>query len=203
MPRVSLARATEELGASDRVMRRLIEEHGACRLPRRTPGEPFGALVRMIVYQQLAGSAAAAIHGRVVDLVGEPVRPETVLRIAEKKLKNCGLSRAKLSSILDLADRCDDGRVRLDRLRRLDDDRVIEELSQVRGIGEWTAQMFLMFELRRRDVWPVLDLGVRKGFQVAYRKRSLPTPRELVPLGDRFRPYRSLAAWYLWRAADA
>ena len=156
----------------------------------------------MICYQQLAGRAAAAIHGRFEALFDGKPTPEAVLAMPLEQLRGAGLSNAKATSIVDLAEKVDAGDVALDRVARLPDEEVVRELVLVRGIGEWTAHMFLMFQLGRLDVWPTLDFGVRNGFARLYRLDEMPTPKQLGPEGDRFRPYRSLVAWYCWRAVD-
>jgi 3-methyladenine DNA glycosylase/8-oxoguanine DNA glycosylase len=197
--------AVGALAALDPVMEALIAEHGVARLrtTRRPPtGSRFEELAESICYQQLHGKAAATIWGRVVALVDGPFVPEAVLAVDTAALRGAGLSNAKMLSILDLAAKVADGTVRLDRLGRLADEAVIEELVVVRGIGRWTAEMFLIFSLGRLDVWPVGDLGVRAGYAKAYGLASMPSPRELDALGERFRPYRSLAAWYCWRAVE-
>jgi DNA-3-methyladenine glycosylase II len=170
----------------------------------RPPAEThFEALVRAIVYQQLAGAAAAAIHGRLIAALGSEVTPERVLAQPAEALRAAGLSANKTASLQDLASKVLDGTVVLDPagLRAESDDELVARLSTVRGIGKWTAEMFLMFQLRRLDVWPTGDLGVRKGFGLAW---GIPTPtaKQLEPLGDPFRPYRSVVAWYCWRAAE-
>jgi 3-methyladenine DNA glycosylase/8-oxoguanine DNA glycosylase len=156
----------------------------------------------MVCYQQLAGPAARTIHGRFEAIFDGPPTPERVLATPADALRGAGLSAAKAASIRDLAVRVDAGEVRLASIGRRGDDDVVGELTHVRGIGRWTAEMFLMFQLRRIDVWPVDDLGVRKGFARLYGLDELPAPRDLAGLGDGFRPYRSVAAWYCWRAAD-
>ena len=201
MARVSFPAASAELARRDRVMRRLVKQHGPCRIPRSTD-DHFYALAESIVYQQLAGAAAAAIFGRFRALYDGAMTPEAVLRTREKTLRGVGLSPNKLTSIRDLASKVLDGTLPLDRISRLPDEQLIERLVAVRGIGRWTAEMFLIFQLRRGDVWPVDDYGVRKGYARAYGLRELPKPKELMALGDVFRPYRTAAAWYCWRAVD-
>ncbi len=154
------------------------------------------------MFQQLAGRAAAAIHGRFLEALGGPLSPEAVLAAPEAALRGAGLSAAKLASLRDLARRVTAGEVPLDGLERLDDEEIILRLSAVRGIGRWTAEMFLIFQLRRPDVWPVDDLGVRRGYAAVHRLAAWPKPRELMRLGEAYRPYRSTAAWYCWRTAD-
>jgi DNA-3-methyladenine glycosylase II len=208
--------ASAILADRDPVIRGLVAQAGTAKVPppRLTH---FEALVRAVVYQQLAGAAAAAIHGRLVAALGEVV-PERVLALPEQTLpeqtlpeqtlpeqtlRSVGLSAAKAASIRDLAVKVLDGTVVLDpaSLRAESDAEVVARLSTVRGIGKWTAEMFLMFQLRRLDVWPTGDLAVRKGFGLAW---GIPTPtaKELDPMGDPYRPYRSVLAWYCWRAAE-
>lgn len=171
--------------------------------PRAPASDSFNALARAIVYQQLAGRAAAAIHGRFIALFdGAEPTPAAVLRLAVADLRAVGLSGAKTAAILDLATKCTDGTVPLDELDVLTDDDIVARLSVVRGIGRWTAEMFLLFQLGRPDVWPVDDFGVRKGWAAIHASATMPTPRELATLGDILRPHRSVAAWYCWRAVD-
>ena len=198
----SWSAAAEELASRDEVMRRLYEASGPPRLRARR-SSAFEALARAIVFQQLSGAAASTIWGRVEALLGSPVTPESVLAAPVDSLRAAGLSGAKTASIIDLSEKVASGAVPLDRrLSRLGDDDLVARLVVVRGIGRWTAEMFLMFQLRRLDVWPVDDLGVRKGYGLAYRLESMPTSKDLVALGDAFRPYRSVAAWYCWRATE-
>ena len=178
-----------------------MERRGRFRLARPTI-DHFGALAESILYQQLAGAAAAAIHRRFVALFDGQLTPEAVLALPDGQLRSVGLSGSKATSIRDLAQKVADGTVPLERIEKLTDDEIVERLSVVRGIGRWTAEMFLIFQLRRLDVWPVDDYGVRKGYALAYEMPELPKPKELDLLGKRFRPYRSVAAWYCWRAVD-
>jgi DNA-3-methyladenine glycosylase II len=190
------------LAERDPVMRRLVAEAGPPRV--RPPADThFETLVRAIVYQQLAGAAAAAIHGRLIAAMGGEVSPERLLALPAEALRSAGLSARKAASLRDLAGKVLDGTVVLDPagLKAESDAEVIERLSAVQGIGKWTAEMFLMFQLRRLDVWPTGDLGVRKGFGLAWGIPT-PTPKQLEPLGEPFRPYRSVVAWYCWRAAE-
>ena len=156
----------------------------------------------MICYQQLAGAAARAIHARFEALFTGPPTAAAVLALPDDALRSAGLSAAKASSIRDLAARVEAGDVRLARIGRCADEVVVGQLTTVRGIGRWTAEMFLMFQLGRLDVWPVDDLGVRKGYARIAGLANAPSAKELGPLGERFRPYRSVAAWYCWRAVD-
>jgi DNA-3-methyladenine glycosylase II len=198
----SFGAAARILAGRDPVIARLYAEAGPPRLPR--PAEThFGTLVRVIVYQQLAGRAAAAIHGRLIAALGGDVAAGPLLALSDEQLRAAGLSRNKIASLRDLAAKVLDGTVVLSPrgLSRENDDQIIARLSAVRGIGPWTAEMFLLFQLRRLDVWPVGDLGVRRGYGLAWQIPE-PTARELQPLGEPFRPYRSVAAWYCWRAAE-
>ncbi|MDX1657802.1 MAG: DNA-3-methyladenine glycosylase [Nitriliruptorales bacterium] len=196
-----LRAASRDLAQRDDVMRDLYEIHGPCQLRPRQPSH-FVALARAIVYQQLSGAAARTIWGRVSDLLGPRPTPEDVLATDHDDLRGAGLSNSKALSIRDLATKVAEGSVKLRDVSRLDDDAVIERLLPIRGIGPWTAEMFLIFQLRRPDVWPIGDLGVRKGYGLAYLDGRTPEAEELEPLGERFRPYRSVAAWYLWRATE-
>lgn len=202
---MSLRAASRELALLHPVMAELVVAHGPCRLGQSRPdrgADRFTALANAIVYQQLAGRAAAAIWARVRLLVDGPFTAEAVLALSEAQLRGAGLSGSKAASLHDLASKVVSGLVRLGRIGRLADDDVVVELVQVRGIGPWTAHMFLIFTLKRQDVWPVGDLGVRAGYARAFGLTAVPTPAELGALGEAFRPYRSLAAWYLWRALD-
>ena len=180
-------------------MANLMKRTGPFHLPRTSRGH-FAALAESILHQQLAGAAARAIHGRFVALFDGDLSPEAVLAVPPRKLRAAGLSGRKVASIRDLAAKVVDGTVPLHRLGRLADEELITRLSIVRGIGRWTAEMFLIFQLRRLDVWPVGDYGIRKGYALAYGLRKLPTPKQLDMVGERFRPYRTVAAWYCWQA---
>jgi DNA-3-methyladenine glycosylase II len=192
------------LAKVDPALKRMVATHGPPDLRRGRPRrEHFAELARMICYQQLAGRAAAAIHGRFEALFdGTGPTPEDVLVMSDDTLRSAGLSRSKAASIRDLAQHVVDGSVELDRMSRLNDAEVVRELTLVRGIGEWTAHMFLMFQLARLDVWPTLDFGVRSGYARMFDLSEPPTAKQLEPMGDAFRPYRSLVAWYCWRAVD-
>ena len=196
--------AIDAIAAADPVMSRLVAVHGPARISTAAPvSQRFERLAHSIVHQQLAGAAARTIWERTCDAVDGPVTADAVLETDPEHLRAAGLSRAKLAALLDLAMHVSDGRVRLDTIGRRSDTEVIEELVQVRGIGPWTAQMFLIFALDRLDVWPVGDLGVRHGWGRAYGWTTPPTALELGDLGDPFRPYRSIVAWYCWAAAGA
>ena len=190
------------MAGQDPVLRRLVDETGPPDV--RPPAEThFEALVRAIVYQQLAGAAASAIHGRLIAAMGGDVSPAGLLATPDDALRSAGLSGRKKITLRDLASKVLDGTVVLDPpgLRAESDEEVIARLTTVVGIGQWTAQMFLMFQLGRLDVWPTGDLGVRKGFGLAWGIPT-PTPRQLEPLGDPYRPHRSVVAFYCWRATE-
>ena len=199
MARISFSAAAAAVARRDRVMAKLMKRIGPFRLPRPT-ADHFAALTESIVYQQLAGAAAAAIHRRFEALFDGDLSPKAVLALPARKLRAVGLSGSKVLSIRDLAAKVADGTVPLVRIGRLPDEEIITRLSAVRGIGRWTAEMFLIFQLRRLDVWPVEDYGVRKGYSLVYGLRDLLTPKQLHVEGERFRPYRTVAAWYCWRA---
>ena len=201
--RPSMSDATAHLSARDPVLAVLVERHG--RPPRRRPvrsDRRFASLVETIVYQQLAGRAAATIHGRLLEALNGSVTPDAVSAAPDELLASAGLSRAKAASIRDLAGQVSSGDVALEQIGRLSDQEVVDHLTRVRGIGPWTAQMFLLGTLGRLDVWPTGDYGVRAGFARAWSLGRIPTPNELSELGEPFRPYRSLVAWYCWRAVD-
>ena len=196
--------AAEHIATADPVMAAVVERAGPCRMQIGHLDNPFQALLRSIVYQQLNGKAAGTIHGRVLELFpGEHPDPEEILAMPDDALRACGLSRAKTSAANDLAARVLDGTVPdADALEAMDNAEIIERLTTVRGIGPWTVEMLLIFQLGRPDVLPVTDYGVRNGFRRAYGLDDLPTPKELRVEGERWSPYRSVASWYLWRAAD-
>ncbi|MYS24149.1 MULTISPECIES: DNA-3-methyladenine glycosylase family protein [unclassified Streptomyces] len=177
-----------------------MEEFGPPSFPKPTEAR-FAVLVRSITQQQLAGPAARAIHGRLVSALDGEVTPERMLSVPEETLREAGLSGRKAASLRDLAGKIMDGTLRLDgrALSRESDEEIVARLSSVRGIGKWSAEIFLMFQLRRLDVWPTGDLGVRKGYALAWGGDVL-TPKQLEQAGDVFRPYRSIAAWYCWTA---
>jgi DNA-3-methyladenine glycosylase II len=181
-------------------MARVIKAVGPVQL-REPLDDSFAALVRSITYQQLAGAAAAAIHGRFLKLV-PMLSPAAVLALPEAAMRSAGLSGSKTAAITDLARKVEDGTVPLHDVESMSDDELVARLVQVRGIGRWTAEMFLIFQLRRLDVWPVDDYAVRKGWAIAHKLKELPKPRALQTEGDLFRPYRTIAAWYCWRATD-
>jgi O-6-methylguanine DNA methyltransferase len=198
--------AVEHLRARDRRLAKFIEKVGPFRLRPAQLQTPFEALLESIVYQQLAGRAAAAILARVVGLFRPRrfPRPEDVIEMSEEKLRSAGLSRSKAAALKDLAAKALDGTVPASTraLERLSDDEIVERLTAVRGIGRWTVEMLLIFRLARPDVLPATDYGVRKGHSRVRGARELPAPKELLAFGERWRPYRSVASWYLWRVLD-
>jgi DNA-3-methyladenine glycosylase II len=198
--KVSFRQAAELLAARDPVMARLVAGAPAPRIPLWKESN-FESLVRGIVFQQLARPAAVAILGRLIEAAGGELTPDSVLPLSDAVLRKVGLSARKVISLRDLATSVRDGTVVLDnrRLGQLGDDEIIRRLSTVKGIGPWSSQLFIIFQLRRPDVWPVGDLGIRRGYGVAYGVPT-PTEKELEPLGERFRPYRTTAAWYCWMA---
>jgi DNA-3-methyladenine glycosylase II len=194
-----------ELCRVDRHLARVIRKVGSFPTKRQKPQLPFESLMRAIVYQQLAGKAAATIFGRVKALGsdGNCPTPEEILRATKPKLRRAGLSRQKIAAVKDLAKKTLDGTVpSLAAIRRMSEEEILERLTQVRGIGEWSVHMFLMFQLGRPDVLPIHDYGVRKGFQHVYGLDDEPKPHEVLAHGERWRPYRSIASWYLWRAVE-
>lgn len=199
------ARAALAALGRDPVLRRLMRRGGPYAPDLAPAQSPYEALAEAIVYQQLSGRAAATIYSRVEALGGTRFpSPQQMLALPEAKLRGAGLSRAKTAAMHDLARRTLDGTVLgLAELRRLPDDEIVERLTEVRGVGRWTVEMFLLFRLGRGDVWPVDDLGVRKGFARAAGLSTMPSVKELLAEGERWRPYRSVAAWYCWRALDA
>jgi DNA-3-methyladenine glycosylase II len=199
--RYQLTKGTRLVAERDPAMAKLIARTGPVDL-RDPLDDSFAALVRSIMYQQLAGAAAAAIHGRFLKLFADILSPTAVLALPPGAMRSAGVSGPKEAAIADLARKVADGTVPLGDVASLTDDELIARLVQVRGIGRWTAEMFLIFQLRRLDVWPVDDYGVRKGWTLAHRKREMITPKALQAAGEVFRPYRTIAAWYCWRAVE-
>ena len=198
--------ALEHVRASDASLARVIDAVGPFRMERKTTSSVFGALAEAIVYQQLNGKAAATIFARICALfprASNGPTPRHILGASDQELRAAGLSRPKLLALRDLAEKTQRRTLpALAELQDMDDEEIIAALTQVRGIGRWTAEMFLMFRLGRPDVLPVDDYGIRKGFAVAFKKRELPTPEAITKRGERWKPYRTLASWYLWRAAE-
>jgi methylated-DNA-[protein]-cysteine S-methyltransferase len=200
------AAAVEHLRTADKRLARVIDRVGPLRLELKRTTSLFAALTESIVYQQLTGKAAATIHARLCALfprAHEGPTPEQILRASEVKLRSAGLSGPKLLSLKDLARRAREGEIpALSEVQAMDDEVIVERLTPVRGIGRWSVEMLLIFRLGRSDVLPLDDYGVRKGFAVAYGKSDLPSRAEVEKRGERWRPYRTAASWYLWRAAD-
>lgn len=196
-------KAINHLRRADPRLAAVIESVGGCRFTPVSDGTHFDALVRSIIYQQLSGRAAGTIHRRVVDgFGGRSPEPVALLETPEERLRAWGLSRQKIAYLRDLAAATRDGRLPTAKLHKLDDDDVIAALTSVKGIGRWTAQMFLMFRLGRPDVLPELDLGVRKAMMRVYRLRKLPPPDRVHRIGAPWAPYRTIASWYLWRSLE-
>ena len=198
--------AHQHLSATDPRMAALIARSRRYNIVPAASIRPFDALAESIAYQQLSGKAAATIFGRVRAVFPKRkwLDPKKVLATPDDMLRGAGLSRAKTAALKDLAAKTIDRTVPSGRaLLRMSDDEIIARLTQVRGIGRWTVEMLLLFDLGRPDVWPVDDYGVRKGFAKIFGKRKLPTPKQLMKLGKKFQPYRSALAWYCWRALDA
>jgi DNA-3-methyladenine glycosylase II len=198
------ARVMRELSLADRRLARVIRKIGPFPTKRPKSQHPFAVLLEAIVYQQLATKAAAAIFGRVTALGANGLpTPEEIIQLDETKLRAAGLSRQKIAAVKDLAAKAIDGTVpNLKEIRRMSEEEILERLTRVHGIGEWSAQMFLMFQLARPDVLPIHDYGLRKGFQRVYGLDDVPKPQAVLDYGERWRPYRSIASWYLWRAAE-
>ncbi|MHB8573007.1 MAG: DNA-3-methyladenine glycosylase family protein [Candidatus Dormibacteria bacterium] len=196
----SLSPAARAVARADAQLARVVRQVGDVDL-REPERDGFTSLTRSITYQQLAGRAAAAIYGRLLETVGE-VSPGAVQGLGESGLRSLGFSAAKAAALLDLSGRAGSGRLDLEALPALEDEEIITRLVEVRGIGRWTAQMYLIFHLRRPDVWPVGDYGVRAGYAVAHQMAEVPAERGFAELGAPFAPHRSAAAWYCWRALE-
>jgi DNA-3-methyladenine glycosylase II len=199
-------KAVAALREADPVMARLIAEHGAVvrrDLRRDRPGDAYGALLRSIVGQQLSTKAASTIYGRMIDIFGgHAPTPEQLLAADPEEIRAAGLSRPKIAYLRDLAQHVEDGTLELDRLDELPDEEVTAQLTAIKGLGQWTADMFLMFHLRRPDVLPVGDQGIRRAVKVEYRMRKLPDPKRLEKVARPWRPHRTLACLYLWSSLD-
>jgi len=196
-------KAVTHLRRADPVLARVIDAVGPCRFATRSNGTHFEALVRSIVYQQLSGKAAGTIHGRLAGLFADGApEPAALLSIPDERLRGVGLSRQKIAYLRDLAGKVTTGALPLDHVDGLADDALIAHLIQVKGIGRWTAQMFLMFRLGRPDVLPELDLGIQNAIKRAYRLRSVPAPERVRRIGAKWTPHATIACWYLWRSLD-
>lgn len=195
-----MRKAVNHLKKSDPILCAIIERVGPCRMEF---GEPeFAALAESIVYQQLNGKAAATIFERFAALAGEPLTPEGILKLSDEQLRGVGLSKQKSAYLKDLAAKTAAGALDFARLPELSDDEVIEHLTQVKGIGVWTAHMFLMFSLQRPNVLPTGDYGVQMAIKKHYKKRKLPKPKDMEKIARAWAPYRSVACWYMWRSLD-
>jgi DNA-3-methyladenine glycosylase II len=198
--------AHRHLSKLDPVLRRLIREHGKCGLVPEKRRSPFQSLVQAVAHQQLNGTAANTILTRFKKLFpGRKFpRPEDLAKVTDKQIRACGFSFAKIKSIRDITAKALDGTIPSSRqIVKLSDDEIIARLTKVRGVGRWTVEMLLIFQLGRPDVLPVGDFGVRTGFRVAYKKRDMPEPKALLAFGEKWKPHRTTAAWFLWCAADA
>ena len=195
-----MRKAVNHLKKSDPVLRAIIERVGPCRMEFGPP--EFASLAESIVYQQLNGKAAVTIFNRFAALAGDPITPEGILKLSDEQLRAVGLSKQKSSYMKDLAEKTKAGLLDFSKLPALSDEEVIEHLTQVKGIGVWTAHMFLMFTLKRSDVLPTGDYGVQAAMKKHYRKRKMPKPKEMEKIARAWSPYRSVACWYLWRSLD-
>ncbi|MGZ4814930.1 MAG: DNA-3-methyladenine glycosylase family protein [Terriglobales bacterium] len=196
-----MKKAIVHLQSADPVMASIIERVGAYR-PRHVTSD-FHNMARSIAYQQLHGKAAASIFGRLCSAAGcETLSPESVLALSIGQMRAAGLSKQKLAYIRDLAEKTLSRDVDFAQLPHMDDEDVIEHLTRVKGIGRWSAQMFLMFALQRLDVMPTVDLGINVAIKKAYRKRQIPKPKQVLKISEPWRPYRSVACWYLWRSVE-
>jgi DNA-3-methyladenine glycosylase II len=200
------AAAHQHLSKRDPVMRRLVRAHGKCSLKPEIRRSPFQSLVLAVAHQQLNGTAANTILTRFKKLFpGRKFpRPEDLAKVTDEQIRACGFSFAKIKAIRDIAEKTLSGVIPDSReIVKLSDDEIVARLTEVRGVGRWTVEMLLIFQLGREDVLPADDFGVRSGFRVAYKKRGMPKPKELLALGEKWKPHRTTAAWFLWRAADA
>jgi DNA-3-methyladenine glycosylase II len=198
--------AVQHLLQADKVLARVIKQVGPCPLAPRRGVQPYHALVKAVAYQQLNGTAAETIFRRFLEQFPETKfpRPEHVVAAPDEKLRRAGLSRAKTAAIKDIAAKTIDGVVPTRRaIAKMSDAEIVEQLTTIRGVGPWTVEMLLMFTLGRPDVLPATDYGVRSGFALVYGLKELPAPKDVLAHGERWRPYRSVASWYFWRALDA
>jgi DNA-3-methyladenine glycosylase II len=195
--------AEDHLRANDPVMAAIITQIGRCGLVRSKRDDPFVAIVEAIIWQQLSGKAARTIYDRVLKIFpgGRPT-PAAILATSDEAMRAAGLSRGKIAYLRDLSTKVLNGTVHLESLETMTNDAVIEAMTKVKGIGRWSAEMFLMFRLQRADVLPVGDLGIVKAIQRHYRLRKTPTPERMLKIAESWRPYRSVASWYLWASLD-
>jgi 3-methyladenine DNA glycosylase/8-oxoguanine DNA glycosylase len=197
--------ALRYLSNADKTLAKLIRKVGPCTLKPERNCSPFQSLVRSVAYQQLTGKAAATILGRVKNLFPEKLFPEPrdLLNTPDEHLRAAGLSRAKIAAVKDIAAKTLDGIVPdAKTIRKMSDAKILERLTSIRGVGPWTVEMLLMFRLGRPDILPATDYGVRKGFALTYQFEELPSPKELLDYGERWRPHRTTASWYMWRALE-
>ena len=200
------AAATKHLSAADPVMKKLIAEIGACELAPEPKRSPFQSLVQAVAHQQLNGTAANTILARFIKLFPKRKfpKPEDLAGVTDEQIRACGFSFAKIAAIRDIAAKTLDSTIPSSRkIEKMTDEEIITRLTEARGVGRWTVELLLIFQLGRPDVLPVDDFGVRNGFRIAYKKREMPKPKDLLKFGERWRPHGTTAAWYLWRAADA
>src|SRR5438309_8417588 len=195
-----MRKAVLHLSQSDPVMRAIIERVGPCRMEYGDP--EFHSLAKSIIYHQLNGKAAVTIFKRFAALAGEPLTPEGILELTDEQMRSVGLSKQKSSYLKDMAQRTAHGELDFTRLPEMTDDEVIKHLTQVKGVGVWTAHMFLMFTLRRPNVLPTGDFGVQMAIKKHYKKRKLPKPELMEKIAKCWEPYRSVACWYLWKSLD-
>jgi DNA-3-methyladenine glycosylase II len=195
-----MRKAINHLSKADPILRAIIGRVGPCRIEYGPP--EFQSLAESIVYQQLNGKAASTIFERFAALAGDPVTPKGILKLTDAQMRSVGLSKQKSSYLRDMAERTVHGELNFGKLHALPDEEVIKHLTQVKGVGEWTAQMFLMFTLRRPNVLPTGDFGVQMAIKKHYKKRKLPKPLQMEKLAKAWEPYRSVACWYLWRSLD-
>jgi DNA-3-methyladenine glycosylase II len=203
LPQFDLAEAVRHLSSRDEKLKLLIAETAAFKMDEDELQSPYEALLEAIVYQSISGKAASTIFGRIKGLGsdGRVPTPEQVLKLRRPALRKAGLSGAKILAFKDLAAKTISGVVpSLEEAHKLSDEELIERLTSVRGVGSWTVEMFLIFRLGRPDVLPIHDLGVKKGWSITYGKKHMPKPKELLAFGERWRPYRTVASWYMWRA---
>jgi DNA-3-methyladenine glycosylase II len=193
-------KAVQYLKSSDPILGAIVEKVGPCRMEFGPP--EFHSLAEAIIYQQLNGKAAITIFKRFAALAGEPLTPQGILKLSDEQMRSAGLSKQKTSYLRDMAERANRGQLDFSRLHQLTDDEVITHLTQVKGVGVWTAHMFLIFTLKRPDVLPTGDFGVRMAMRKLYRKRKMPDPKQMERIARSWQPYRSVACWYLWRSLD-
>lgn len=194
-------RKAEKVLLKDKYIRSLVKKWGHCDISPRKKSDYFSGLVREIISQQLSGASASAIHGRFEKKVHSEITPKNILKLSEQTLRDCGMAWSKARYVRDLAQKVEDGLVELDKLDKLPDQIIIDKLTQVKGIGQWTAEMFLMFSLGRPDIFPIDDLGIKKGFARVVGKKL--EGKKLAKFSLRWKPYRTVASWYLWKNLES